>query len=91
MAAKRKRKILGWPSERLLCNSGLYILLINIQNSFLPKKSIYPGGLISKGAHNWRDLYVSNLVGLYLVGPKTGRAYNRDFKRIYKRYIKNNI
>ena len=91
MAAKRTTEILGWPSETLLYNSGLYILLINKQNSVFPQKSIYSGGLISEGAYNWRDLYISNLMSLYLVAPKTGRAYNRDFKRIYKKYIKKNI
>ena len=36
-------------------------------------------GLISKGACHWRDLYASNLMGLYSGGPITERAYNRDF------------
>ena len=58
---------------------------------FPPPKSIHSGGLISEGAYNSRDLYISNLMSLYLVAPKTGRAYNRDFKRIYKKYIKKNI
>ena len=91
MAAKRRTKILGWASETLLYNSGLCILLINKQNSVFPPKSIHSGGLISEGAYNWRDLYISNLMSLYLVASKSGRAYNRDFKRIYKKYIKKNI
>lgn len=34
-------------------------------NFFFPKKGSYLGGLIFEGTYNRRDLYVSNLVGLY--------------------------
>ena len=64
MATKRRNKILGQSSEMLLYNSGLYILFINIQILFFLKKGLYPGGLISEGAYNRKDLYVLNLVGL---------------------------
>ena len=79
MAAKRRSKILGQLSETLLCNSGLYILFINIEISFFHKRGLYPGGLISEDVYNRKDLYVSNLVGLYPGGLKTRRAYNWDF------------
>lgn len=75
IAAKRWSKILGQPSETLLYISGLYILSINIQISFFPRKDLYPGGLISEGAFNRKDLYVSNLTSLYPGGTITGRAY----------------
>ena len=48
----------------LFYDSGLYILFINIQILFFPKKGLYPGGLMSEGAYNRKDLYVLNLVGL---------------------------
>ena len=54
----------------------LYLSYKFLKKNF-PKKSIYPGGLISEGAYNRRDLHVSNLMGLNPVGPKTRRAYNR--------------
>ena len=64
MATKKRNRILGQSSEMLLYNSGLYILFINIQILFFPKKGLYPGRLMSEGAYNRKDLYVLNLVGL---------------------------
>ena len=64
MTTKRRSKILGQSSEMLFYDSGLYILFINIQILFFPKKGLYPGGLMSEGAYNRKDLYVLNLVGL---------------------------
>ena len=66
MAAKRINKILGRLPEMLLYNSELYMLFINIQISFFPKEDIYPGGLLSEGTNDRRDLYLSNLLGLYI-------------------------
>lgn len=43
----------------------IYYLYIPKFLFFSPKKGLYLGGLISKGAYNRRDLYISNLVGLY--------------------------
>ena len=79
MVAKRRSKKLGQPSETVLYNFGLYVLFINIQISFFPKRACNPGGLISQRAYNRRDLYVLNLVDLYSGGSITGRVYNWDF------------
>lgn len=51
-AWKRRSKVLEHPSQRLFYNSGLYILFINLQISFFPKRacireSLYLRGLIT--------------------------------------------
>ena len=72
MVGKRRSKMLGQPSKALPYNYRLYVLFINMQISFFSKNGLYPGGLISDGAYNRRDLYVSNLGDLYPGGPVTG-------------------
>ena len=68
MAAKRKSKILGQPSQALLYNSGLYISFLNIQFSFFPKKGLYLGGLTTVG-----------FICFKFSGPIFGWAYNQYF------------
>ena len=45
MAAKRRSKILGQPSDMLLYNSALYIPFINMQISFFPRRTYIREGL----------------------------------------------
>ena len=64
-----------WDShQKLIYNSGLYILYINKRIFYFLQQELTTGR-----AYVRRNLYVSNLVRFYQVGPIPGWAYNRDF------------